>query len=198
MPLLRFLDPERITSSNMSPENSPEADSNFAGQAVASENQPTVSADCTKSAEQSSSRASSGPLPWLQPAFPVSTDKELALHQAKWFQSSTTSLLDDKEWISYTRGWVMVTKSQQHSLDYYLNLKNSEMQNIDLKSSWQIALWSSVETQSKLEGATGTAWLSYDSVKQILKKKEYLSLSFRKQIWCIFKHAHCMHGGRER
>lgn len=61
----------------------------------------------------------------------------------------------------------MVTKSQQHSVDYYLNLKNSEMQNIDLKSGWQIALWSSVETQSKLEGATGTAWLSYYSVKQI-------------------------------
>lgn len=61
---------------------------------MASENQPTVSADCTKSAEQNNSRASSGPLPWLQP---VSTDKELALNQAKWFQSSTTSVLDHKE-----------------------------------------------------------------------------------------------------
>lgn len=50
-----------------------------------------------------SSRAGSGPVPNLEPLFLVSTEKETAFHQEKWFQSGTRSLLGQKEKTAYVR-----------------------------------------------------------------------------------------------
>lgn len=71
------------------------------------------------------------------------------------------------------------------------------MQNIDLKSSGQIVLWSSVETQSRLEGATGHSLiiLLFSKTEQ---NRFFKNSVIQKTYLMYFKHAHCKQGRRER
>lgn len=84
-----------------------------------------------------------GPVPNLESVSPASSDRELSLSQEKWFQSSTRTLLDLKEPISYDRGCrpnkannteqTATIKKKKKTKKKKERENNNKMQNMDVK-----------------------------------------------------------------